>query len=97
MVNIPSPPNSIKIIIISLPKKVKFWVISTTTNPVTQTALVAVNKAFIKEIPFTVDFGIINNAVPIIDNITKLIIKIKYGLSINLFKLRRKNIDLINR
>jgi len=46
---IPSPPIWIRIIITHCPKGVKKDPVSTTTNPVTQVADVAVNRASVQE------------------------------------------------
>ena len=53
---------------------------STGTNPVTHTALVAVNKESTQVMPFTVHRGNINNPVPIRIIARKLTASIKDGL-----------------
>ena len=54
---IPSPPICINIIMITFPKVVKVYCVSTTESPVTQTALVEVNSASRNEIFSVVAFG----------------------------------------
>lgn len=76
----PNPPNSINISIKIFPKYVKSLAVSNTTNPVTHTALVEVNKASINDIFFTVDAGSINKIEPKKDKKTKLVINMKAGL-----------------
>jgi len=66
--------------IIIFPKKVKQNSVSTTVNPVTQTALVEVKRESIMLIPFVVAFGSSKSKVPEIINIKKLITKTRAGL-----------------
>ena len=47
----PKPPNCISMIMMNNPSDVNVEETSTETNPVTQMALVAVNRASIKEMP----------------------------------------------
>ncbi len=72
----PKPPTCIKIIRIVCPNKVKCVPVSTTINPVTQTALVEVNKASRYEISSWVALGKINKSEPIKIITKKLAIKI---------------------
>ena len=50
----------------------KSFAVSTTAKPVTQTALVEVNNAFVNVIPFVVALGSINKNAPAMSNIIKL-------------------------
>jgi hypothetical protein len=59
-----SPPSWISIIIIVFPFNVKHNDVSTTTRPVTQHALVEVNRASIKLMPETVISGRSNKPAP---------------------------------
>ena len=57
-------PNHLPVLrhkIMVCPKSVKYVAVSTTINPVTQTALVEVNKASTNEIPPTVAIGAIKS------------------------------------
>ncbi len=66
MVINPRPPTCIINKITICPKTVQFDAVSTTTSPVTQVALVAVNSAVKKSVspPAAVDIGSINSNVP---------------------------------
>ena len=63
---IPRPPICINIAMTICPIAVKLSAVSTTTSPVTQTALVDVNNAFKKDkcTPFFKENGIINSTAP---------------------------------
>ena len=54
------------------PTKVKSVAVSTTVKPVTQTALVEVNKALVKVIPLVVELGSIKRNAPDKAKIKKL-------------------------
>ena len=71
-VKIPIPPNWIKTKIMDCPTVVKAVEVSTTANPVTQTALVEVKSALVKVIPFVVALGSINKKAPVKAKIMKL-------------------------
>ena len=77
----PNPPSCISPNIIPLPKSVNAVAVSTTINPVTQTALVDVKKASINEMPPVVALGNRSKAVPIIINPKKLRTKIVAGFT----------------
>ena len=64
---IPRPPICINIAMTICPIAVKLSAVSTTTRPVTQTALVEVNNALRKErcTPFFREKGIINSIAPV--------------------------------
>ena len=68
----PNPPISINIIITVCPNIFQYVPVSTTINPVTQTADVAVNKASKKLVlsPLVVDIGKVNINAP--TNITNI-------------------------
>ena len=72
---IPKPPNWIRINITIFPNKVQCAKVSTTTSPVTQTDVVAVNIAVNRLVcsPGTVEKGNHNRMVPIAMAIRKLI------------------------
>ena len=61
---IPRPPICISAIISVFPLVVKANWVSTTDKPVTQTALVEVKRASVKEIPEVVELGIIRSKAP---------------------------------
>ena len=63
---IPKPPICMSAATIACPIAVKLSAVSTTTSPVTQTALVDVNNAFKKDkcTPFFKENGIINSTAP---------------------------------
>ena len=63
---IPSPPSCINISIITFPNMLQYAYVGTTTRPVTQSDVVAVNNAVIKSVPFPLaeETGNINNIVP---------------------------------
>ena len=82
----PRPPIWINVKIIPLPIGVNCEAVSTTVNPVTQTALVEVKKASIKRIPFVVEFGSNNRPVPIKIINRKLPAKRAKGLNFNFNK-----------
>ena len=71
-VKIPIPPSCISTKIIDCPTVVKAELVSTTAKPVTQTALVAVNKALVKLIAAEVALGSINKKAAVKGRIKKL-------------------------
>ncbi len=72
---------------ISLPKVVKSLPVFSTDKPVTQTALVEVNKASKNEIPCVVALGSVSRKAPISIITIKLLMNNWAGLSIVLLKL----------
>ena len=71
-VKIPIPPNCINAKIMDCPILLKSALVSITASPVTHTLLVAVNKAFVKLIPWVVALGSISKKAPANPKITKL-------------------------
>ena len=76
---IPIPPNWMRIRIITCPAVVNVDATSIVVSPVTHTALVAVNRASKKVMPFTVARGSSSSPVPIIIIAKKLPTIIQLG------------------
>ena len=89
---IPSPPMNISAARTACPNPLQYSPLGTTTNPVTQTADVAVNSALTKDAPpaSTLANGVINKAVPRMMRVAKPIVSDRNAdVEAGRFSLRR--------
>ncbi len=78
-VSMPSPPNCRSTRMNACPVRVKSSPVVSTVSPVTQTALVAVNRASTRDISTLADCGRSSSSVPSPINTAKLLTKIRAG------------------